>query len=78
MPVPAIDAQSLENDRRSTGEHLKGSTKKFQTLQLSVTFVGAQLKCPYANAHSKGNKQKTLKTGAHLQGYDLIGITETW
>ncbi|GAB0202830.1 hypothetical protein GRJ2_002748600 [Grus japonensis] len=25
-----------------------------------------------------GNKQEDLETCAHLQGYDLIGITETW
>ncbi|GAB0209472.1 hypothetical protein GRJ2_003414300 [Grus japonensis] len=40
--------------------------------------LGAQLKCLYANACSMGNKQEELETCTHLQGYDLIGITETW
>ncbi|GAB0196246.1 hypothetical protein GRJ2_002089900 [Grus japonensis] len=39
---------------------------------------GTQLKCLYANARSTGNKQEKWKTCAHLQGYDLIGIPETW
>ena len=40
--------------------------------------LGAQLKCLYANAHSMGNKQEELEVCTRLQGYDLIGITETW
>jgi len=28
MPVPTVDAQSLEKDHRSAGEHLKGSLEK--------------------------------------------------
>ncbi|GAB0192581.1 hypothetical protein GRJ2_003481800 [Grus japonensis] len=39
---------------------------------------GTKLKCLYANARSMGNKQEELETCARLQGYDLIGITETW
>ncbi|GAB0203326.1 hypothetical protein GRJ2_002798200 [Grus japonensis] len=39
---------------------------------------GVQVKCLYANAWSMGNKQEELETCAHLPGYDLIGITETW
>jgi len=39
---------------------------------------GAQLKCLNANECSMGNKQEELETCAHLQGYDLIGITEMW
>jgi len=31
MLVPAAVAQSLEKEHRSTGEHLKGSTKELQT-----------------------------------------------
>jgi len=38
----------------------------------------AQLKCPYANACSIGNKQEELEVWACLQGYDLISITEMW
>jgi len=30
MLVPAVDAQSLEKDHRSAGEHLKGSTDELQ------------------------------------------------
>jgi len=30
MPVPAVDAQCLEKDHRSAGEHLKDSTKELQ------------------------------------------------
>ncbi|GAB0190262.1 hypothetical protein GRJ2_001491500 [Grus japonensis] len=40
--------------------------------------MGAQLKCLYANAWSMENKQEELETCVHLQGYDLIGITERW
>ncbi|GAB0175856.1 hypothetical protein GRJ2_000050800 [Grus japonensis] len=39
---------------------------------------GAQLTCLYANTRSMGNKQEELETCVCLQGYDLIGITETW
>ncbi|GAB0199646.1 hypothetical protein GRJ2_002430000 [Grus japonensis] len=39
---------------------------------------GAQPKCLYANAWSMGNKQEELETCVCLQGYDIIGITETW
>jgi len=30
MPVPAVDAQSMEKDHRPVGEHLKGCTKGLQ------------------------------------------------
>jgi len=33
---------------------------------------------PYANTGSTGNKQEELEMCAHLWGYDVIGITETW
>ena len=78
MPVPAIEAQSLEKDHRSAGEHLKCSTKEFQPLQPMSASSGAQLKCLYTNAWSMGNKQEELETCTLLQGCDLIGITETW
>jgi len=38
----------------------------------------AQLNCHQANTCSMGNKQEELETCTHLQGYDLIGVTETW
>jgi len=34
--VPAVEAQRLEKDHRSAGEHLKGSTKELQP----VRFIG--------------------------------------
>lgn len=38
----------------------------------------AQPKCLYKNAWSIRNKQEELYGRACLQGYDAIGITETW
>lgn len=35
-------------------------------------------KCLSANTHSMGNKPEESEMCAHLQGYDLIGITERW
>ncbi|XP_056180724.1 uncharacterized protein LOC130142561 isoform X1 [Falco biarmicus] len=40
MPLPARDAQILERDCRSAGEHLKSSTEEFQPLQPSVCLEG--------------------------------------
>jgi len=78
MPVAAIDAQSLEQDHRSAGEHLKSSTRQLQPLQPISRPLGTQLKCLYANACSMVKKQEELETCAWtMQGYDL-GITETW
>jgi len=37
----------------------------------------AQLKCPYTNAYSMGNKQEEMETVVQLESYDLIVITET-
>ncbi|RMC04509.1 hypothetical protein DUI87_18955 [Hirundo rustica rustica] len=62
----ARDAQSLERLCRSRGKHLKHGTKEFQTSQTENH-----------NALSSGNKQEELETCPHLQGSDLIGITET-
>ena len=36
------------------------------------------LKCLYTNAHSMGNQHEKLEICVLLQGYDLVGITETW
>jgi len=38
----------------------------------------AQVKCLYANARNMVNKQEELEMCAHLCGYDIISITETW
>lgn len=40
--------------------------------------MGAQLKRPYTNARSVGNKQEELQACACLQRYEVIGITEIW
>lgn len=39
---------------------------------------GAHLKCLYTNAHSTGSQQEGSEACVQLQGYDLIGIAETW
>jgi len=39
---------------------------------------GASLKCLYFNAHSVGNRHDELEICVWLQGYTLIGTTETW
>ena len=36
------------------------------------------LKCLYTNAGSMGNKHGELEICVQLQGYGLVGITETW
>jgi len=78
VPVPAVDAQCLEKEHRSAGEHLKGKTKEFQPIRPASQLHGeAQLQCLYANTHSMGNKQEEIDMCPHMQGYDLIGITET-
>jgi len=52
MPVPAADAQSLEKDHRSAGEHLKGSTKELQQLQ------------PVSQLHQRPNLNASTQTNA--------------
>ena len=32
----------------------------------------------YTNAHSLGNKQEELELRAQSEGYDIMGVTETW
>jgi len=61
---------------KSAGERLKGSTKELQPV--SQLLGGPNLNASMqTNTHSMGNKQEELETCARLQGYDLIGITET-
>jgi len=76
MPVPAINAQSLEEGHRSAEEHLESSTKELQPV--SQLHQGPNLKCLFANAHSMGNKQAELEKCPHLHRCDFIGIMETW
>ena len=56
-------------------KHLKGikgcSSKR-------VTWLTAQLKPLYTNAHSMGNKQEELEATVLLKSYNLLAITETW
>ena len=75
MPVPAIGAQSLERDHRSAGEYLKSSTKEFQPV--SQLHRGPNLNAS-VQTHIAWGTNEELETCAHLQGYDLIGIMETW
>ena len=42
-----------------------------------IRMSGAHLKCLYTSAHSMGNEQEESEVCVQLQGYDLIGITET-
>ncbi|GAB0203506.1 interleukin-6 receptor subunit beta [Grus japonensis] len=62
-------------NRETPVKYLKGIPATPATKSASS---GAQLKCLYANTRSMGNKQEALETCTCLQGYDLIGITETW
>jgi len=41
-----------------------------------VTCQKAQLKCPYTNVHSMGNKPGELDAVMHLENYDLVAIVE--
>jgi len=75
MPVPAVDAQSLEKDHRSTGEQLRGCTKELQPV--SQLHQGPNLNVS-VQTHTEWGINEELETRACLQVYDLIGITETW
>ena len=63
------------NKEMPTGWHYG---QNFQTLSGQLARLGASLKCLYTTACSTGNKQEELKVCVHLQGYDLIDITEKW
>ncbi|GAB0210369.1 hypothetical protein GRJ2_003502700 [Grus japonensis] len=62
-------------NRVTLGRYIKGIP---DTPASKSASSGAQLKCLYANARSMGNKQEELEMCVCLQGYDLIGIRETW
>lgn len=76
MAIPAIDIHTLERDCRSTGEHVKDSTKELQPvchLPQGSNFNDC------ANPCGSGNKQEELKTHTHhppAKGKDLIVIPE--
>ncbi|RMC14259.1 hypothetical protein DUI87_09350 [Hirundo rustica rustica] len=38
----------------------------------------AQLRCPYTNAHSMGNKEEEREAMVQQQSCDVVAITETW
>ncbi|PKU40140.1 hypothetical protein llap_9563 [Limosa lapponica baueri] len=81
---PVFEAPEAKGVRESQKKHHKGRPPEEQhegnvaiPANKSVP-LGTQLKCLYTNACNIGNKQEELEMCAHLQGYDLIGITETW
>jgi len=41
-------------------------------------WLTAQLKSPYTNTCSVGNKQEEMKTVVQLENCNLIAITEAW
>jgi len=68
---PEPGEASQVSRRAPEGQHKGTPASKSASLR-------TQLKCLHANACSTGNKQEKLETFTHLQGYDLIGITEMW
>ncbi|XP_044283095.1 uncharacterized protein LOC123021908 [Varanus komodoensis] len=54
-----------DGGRRRPGDPKKGICEKV-------------LRCVYINARSLGNKQEELEAPLAIEGYDLVGITETW
>ena len=68
--------QHLHVSKEVPTRHHYGEIPK--TLSRESTCRGASLKCPYANARSMGNKREESEMRVQLQGYDLVGITETW
>lgn len=49
-----------------------------QTAPQSEGHNQPHLKYFYTNAHSTGKRQNELEVLAQSQGYDVIGISETW
>lgn len=47
------------------------------SLYWGSSMLGCISKHLYINSHSMGNQQEELEICAPLQGYDLVGITET-
>lgn len=41
------------------------------------SLLGASVRYLYTSAHSLGNKHEELELCVQLQGYSLIGVTET-
>lgn len=78
MTGPGRDAQSLERDCRSTGEHLKGSAKEFQPpLDSKLILWGGRggRVCSLASSMQTqvawGYKQEGSEMWVHLQDCDL-------
>jgi len=42
-----------------------------------MTIPAAQLKCPYTNVHSLGNKQEELETTVLLENHNIVDIIKT-
>lgn len=85
MPVAMTDAQSLERNHRSTGEHLKSSAMEFHTIQpLSQLHQWLNLK-ESVEVHIMWTMKKEdleicthLQICTHLHGCNLTGMIEMW
>lgn len=91
MPIPPIDAQTLERDCRSTGEHVKDSTKELQpvgqllqgaSLNDCANAQGIKKRCQ-RHAHTcraqillASNHTKLCSAGDTLEGRDASQGTE--
>jgi len=62
-------------NKEASVKHLKGNKG---CSSMKVTRLKTQMKCPYMNTHSMGNKQEDLEATMLLESYDLIALTETW
>lgn len=77
MLGPVRNAQRLERDCKS-GEHLKCSIKEFQPLQPANQLHCQSVKCPYANTHSRGNKQKESERESGLHACRVVILLAAW
>jgi len=59
LSVPEVDAQRLEMDHRSAGEHLKGSTEELQPV--SQLRQGPNLKSPVQTHAAWGINKRSLR-----------------
>jgi len=76
MPVPAVDAQSLEKEHSSAGEPLKNRIKELQ--RGGQLHWGSKLNASMQMQPAWGINKRSQRCVHTLQGYDVIGMTETW